>query len=80
MTKNFKMVAKTLFGMEELLAQELLQLGASSIEIGTRNVSFEGDTGFMYKANLNIRTALRILKPIIHFQAHDEKELYQKLF
>ena len=80
MTKNFKMVAKTLFGMEELLAQELRQLGASSIEIGTRNVSFEGDTGFMYKANLCCRTAIKILKPINAFNIFTEEDLYKKIY
>lgn len=80
MTKNFKMVAKTLFGMEELLAQELRQLGASSIEIGTRNVSFEGDTGFMYKANLCCRTAIKILKPITVFNIFTEEDLYKRIY
>ena len=80
MAKNFKMVAKTLFGMEELLAQELRQLGASAIEIGTRNVSFEGDTGFMYKANLCCRTAIKILKPIAAFNIFTEEDLYKKIY
>lgn len=80
MVKNFKMVAKTLFGMEELLAQELRQLGASEIEIGTRNVSFEGDTGFMYKANLCCRTAIKILKPITAFNIFTEEDLYKKIY
>lgn len=80
MTKNFKMVAKTLFGMEELLAQELRQLGASAIEIGTRNVSFEGDLGFMYKANLCCRTAIKILKPINAFNIFTEEDLYKKIY
>lgn len=80
MVENFKMVAKTLFGMEELLAQELRQLGASSVEIGVRNVSFEGDTGFMYKANLCCRTAIKILKPITAFNIFTEEDLYKKVY
>lgn len=80
MSKNFKMVAKTLFGLEELLAQELRQLGASSVEIGTRNVSFEGDTGFMYKANLCCRTAIKILKPISAFNIFTEEDLYKRIY
>ena len=79
MENNFKMIAITFFGMEEILAKELLGLGAQEIIKGNRSVSFKGDKGFMYKANLNLRTALRVLKPIAHFQAHDEKELYRKL-
>ena len=80
MVKNFKMVAKTLFGMEDLLAQELRQLGASSIEVGIRNVSFEGDLGFMYKANLCCRTAIKILKPITAFNIFTEEDLYKKIY
>ena len=76
---NFYMLAKTMFGLEEILADELRKLGAQNIKKMNRAVSFKGDKGFMYKANLNLRTALRILKPIVHFQAHDEKELYRKL-
>tara|TARA_B100000586_G_scaffold269478_1_gene248514 strand:+ start:1144 stop:2274 length:1131 start_codon:yes stop_codon:yes gene_type:complete len=73
------MLAKTMFGLEEILADELRKLGAQNIKKMNRAVSFKGDKGFMYKANLNLRTALRILKPIVHFQAHNEKELYNKL-
>ena len=76
---SFYMLAKTMFGLEETLADELRKLGAQSVKPMNRAVSFKGDKGFMYKANLNLRTALRILKPIVHFQAHDEKELYRKL-
>ena len=43
MSNNFKMVAKTMFGFEEILEKELLKLGAINIEKGVRNVSFEGD-------------------------------------
>ena len=60
--ENFKMVAKTFFGFEEILVKELQQLGAQEVEMGTRAVSFKGDKGFMYKANLSLRTALKILK------------------
>jgi len=73
------MLAKTMFGLEEILAEELRKMGAQDVKPMNRAVSFKGDKGFMYKANLNARTALRILKPIAHFQAHDEKELYKKL-
>ena len=72
---NFYMLAKTMFGLEEILAEELRKLGAQNVKPMNRAVSFKGDKGFMYKANLNLRTALRVLKPIAHFQAHDEKEL-----
>ncbi|HBK82869.1 MAG TPA: RNA methyltransferase, partial [Flavobacterium sp.] len=76
MEENFKMVAKTLFGFEDLLEKELLQLGAQKVKKGTRVVSFYGDKGFMYKANLALRTALKILKPIYEFKAFNDKSLY----
>jgi putative N6-adenine-specific DNA methylase len=77
MGHNFKRVAKTLFGFEDLLANELKQLGGLHIQIGLRMVSFEGDNGFMYKANLALRTAIKILKPIHHFKCTNEDELYK---
>ena len=67
MEGNFKMLAKTMFGFEELLSRELRELGAGDVEIGTRSVSFSGDKGFMYKANLCCRTAIKILKPLKTF-------------
>ncbi|MQP24051.1 class I SAM-dependent RNA methyltransferase [Flavobacterium sp. LMO8] len=75
--ENYKMTAKTFFGFEEILARELQILGAQQVEIGTRVVSFKGDKGFMYKANLALRTALKILKPIKTFKAHNDKALYE---
>lgn len=77
MEQNFKMIAKTFFGFEEILAKELQLLGAQDVEIGTRMVSFVGDKGFMYKANLSLRTALKILKPIYYFRATNEQSLYK---
>lgn len=74
--ENFKMVAKTFFGFEEILEKELMQLGAQNVVKGTRSVSFQGDKGFMYKANLALRTALKILKPIHTFKAFNEQTLY----
>ena len=74
------MVAKTLYGFEEILAQEIRDLGGHHIKTGVRNVSFEGDTGFMYKANLCLRTAIKIIKPIYDFQVKNEQDLYKKVY
>ncbi|WP_338358861.1 THUMP domain-containing class I SAM-dependent RNA methyltransferase [Yeosuana marina] len=79
MENNFTMVAKTLFGFEDLLANELTQLGALDVKTGVRNVSFSGDKGFMYKANLGLRTAIKILKPIESFRVSGEQDLYNKI-
>ena len=71
------MVAKTFFGFEEVLAKELNQLGAQKVEQGVRMVSFYGDKGFMYKANLALRTALKVLKPIATFKVYNDQSLYK---
>lgn len=76
---DFKMIAKTIFGLEETLAGELSRLGAKDVEIHNRAVSFVGDKGFMYKANLCLRTALRILVPIETFTVVNEQSLYESM-
>lgn len=73
-------MAKTLFGFEPLLAKELRDLGAGHVQEGVRNVTFEGDLGFMYKANLCLRTALKVLKPIKTFKVANEKDLYRNVY
>lgn len=80
MENNYKMLAKTLYGFEDLLEQELRQLGAMEIKKGVRNVSFVGDKGFMYKANMALRTAIKILKPIRTFRVHNEQDLYDQVY
>ncbi len=70
------MVAKTFQGLEDILRDELIALGAENVELGTRMVTFEGDQELMYRANLCLRTALRILKPIVKFTADTTDELY----
>ncbi len=74
------MVAKTMFGFEEILAKELRNLGAGNVVEGVRSVSFEGDTGFMYKANLCLRSAIKIIKPIHAFTVRNEEELYRQIY
>ena len=78
MTENFEMVAKTLYGFEDLLVDELNGLGAQAVKKGVRHVSFVGDKGFMYKANLALRTAIKVLKPIQSFKVFNEDGLYRK--
>lgn len=74
------MVAKTLFGFEELLEEELRNLGAINVQKGVRSVTFEGDKGFMYKANLCLRTAIKILKPVKSFRVRNEQDLYDQIY
>ena len=80
MSENFKMIAKTFYGFEEILSEELLKLGAQKIIKGNRNVSFYGDKGFMYKSNISLRTALKIIKPIKEFKFKDIDVYYKKIY
>lgn len=76
---SFEMIAKTMSGLEDVLAEELISLGANDLQIGRRMVSFSGDKALMYKANLHCRTALRILKPIYTFTAKNSDEVYNEV-
>ena len=73
---DFEMIAKTFQGLESVLAQELTELGADNVQMGHRMVSFTGDKEMLYRANFNLRTAIRILKPIKHFRATTADEVY----
>ena len=73
------MIAKTFMGLEPVLAKELTELGASDVQIGRRMVSFSGDKEMMYRANFQLRTAIRILKPIHKFKATDADMVYDKI-
>ncbi len=70
------MVAKTLQGFEEVLAEELKEIGAENIEVGCRSVSYYGTKETLYKSNFWLRTALRVLKPIYVFNARTIDEFY----
>lgn len=73
------MIAKTMAGLEDVLAEELIGIGANNLEIGKRMVSFEGDLALMYKANIQCRTALRILRPVYEFNAKTTDDIYKKV-
>lgn len=77
---EFKMIAKTMFGLEEILADELQACGAKDIEPLTRAVAFTGDMRVLYRANYTCRTALAILKPFAEFEANDDQELYDNVY
>ena len=79
MEQEFELIAKTFMGLENVLAQELTQLGANNIQIGRRMVAFTGDQEMMYRANFQLRTAIRILKPIAHFKARSAEDMYDEV-
>ena len=79
MEQNFELIAKTFMGLEPVLAKELTQLGAKDVKIGRRMVSFTGDKEMMYRANFQLHTAIRILKPISHFKAKSADDVYEEI-
>lgn len=78
--ERFKMVAKTMVNLEEVLAEELRQMGALNVTPITRAVEFEGDMRLLYRANYCCRTALAILKPFAEFDANNDQELYDQVY
>ena len=76
---EFELIAKTFMGLEPVLAQELTQLGANNVQIGRRMVSFSGNQEMMYRANFQLHTAIRILKPIKHFKARSAEDVYEEV-
>jgi putative N6-adenine-specific DNA methylase len=71
------LLATTLFGLEHVLAGELESIGAESVRIHNRAVSFKGDEPVMYRANYHLRTALRILKPMKAYPVRNEDDIYR---
>lgn len=76
---SFELIAKTMQGLEEVLAKEITELGGNDVQIGRRMVSFTADQRLLYKANLHLRTAVRILKPIATFRAKNPDEVYEQV-
>jgi len=73
------MTIKTLFGFEEILSKEIEELGGKNIQKITRGVKCEGNTELLYRANVSLRTALKILVPIYTFKAKNQQEIYDRM-
>ncbi len=73
-------VATTLFGLEEVLAGELREQGAENISVFHRAVRFSGRQALIYKLNLTLRTAIRMLMNIKSFTARDEEQFYNEVY
>ena len=79
MEQTFEIIAKTFMGLEPVLAKELTRLGAIDVQIGRRMVSFKGDKEMLYRANFQLHTAIKILKPIRHFKAKSADDVYEEI-
>jgi putative N6-adenine-specific DNA methylase len=76
---SYQMLIKTLAGLEEVVAEELKQLGTQDVKKGKRAVYFTGTDEHLIKANLCIRSGLTVLVPIAEFDAYDENQLYREV-
>src|SRR5574344_31648 len=79
MEQEFELIAKTFMGLEPVLAKELTEMGANNVQVGRRMVSFTVNKEMMYRANFQLHTAIRILKPIKHFKAKDADDVYNEI-
>ena len=79
MKREFQMLAKTFKGLEDILAKELIELGANNVQIERRAVSFTGDKRMLYTANFCLRTASRVLMPIASFKAKKTDDIYEQV-
>ena len=72
--------AITFAGLENVLADELRALGATKVQSLTRAVRFSGNKKLLYRANYELRTALRILQPFTEFRTKHENHFYKKIY
>ena len=79
MAELYQLALPTLFGLEEVLAEEVRALGLAQIETGRRVVTCRGDLKAIHHCNLELRTALRVLINIDQFHVEREQELYDRL-
>jgi putative N6-adenine-specific DNA methylase len=79
MAQNEKYHVKTLRGLEPLLAKELASLGAEGVEVVNRGVNFQGGRALLYRVNIASRLALRVLVPVLQFEAAETDTLYRKV-
>jgi putative N6-adenine-specific DNA methylase len=72
-----RFVAKTLYGLEKVLAEEIISLGAGDVQAVNRAVLFTGNMDLLYKVNYCVRTALSVLMPIAEFRIRSKDDLYK---
>nr|WP_051567974.1 THUMP domain-containing protein [Draconibacterium orientale] len=77
--KEYKLIAKTFSGLEDVLAKEVKRIGGKNVRRGKRAVFYDGDLEIIYKSNYNLRAALRILKEIEHFNFKKRRSVLLKM-
>jgi 23S rRNA (guanine2445-N2)-methyltransferase / 23S rRNA (guanine2069-N7)-methyltransferase len=78
-----RLTARTLEGLEWLLAKELEAIGANDLRIGRRTIEFSAAPGrereTLYRAVLESRTAIRVLEPLGRFRVDSPESLYRAI-
>ncbi|MFV0591469.1 MAG: class I SAM-dependent RNA methyltransferase [Draconibacterium sp.] len=74
--KDYQLIAKTFAGLEDVLAKEVKRLGGKNVRRGKRAVFYDGNLEMIYRSNYYLRTALKILKEIEHFQFKNVDQFY----
>jgi putative N6-adenine-specific DNA methylase len=73
---NLRHLAQCTRGLEQVLAQELRDLGARGVSIVPGGALFEADAALASRATFWLRSAVRVLEPVISGRVGDFDQLY----
>jgi len=76
--EKIKITLKTFFGLENVLKEELAELGYTNVEIQNRAVQLEGNWKDVYFLNLHVSCAINVLVELKKFRINEEKDLYKE--
>ena len=71
-----KFIATTSKGLIDVLEAEIKELGLKHLKSFASGVMFESNWAGCYKANLHLRSATRVLLPVLDFPAYQNEDLY----
>ncbi|MBE5894567.1 MAG: class I SAM-dependent RNA methyltransferase [Lachnospiraceae bacterium] len=75
--KRYELMAPCHFGLESVLKKEIIDLGYDVSKVEDGRVTFVGDAEAVCRANVNLRTAERVLIKVGSFHAETFEELFQ---
>lgn len=75
---TYELIAPCHFGLESVLKKEIYELGYEIISVEDGKVTFEGDAETICRANINLRTAERVLLKVGQFNAVTFTELFDQ--
>ncbi len=75
--RKYELIAPCHFGLEAVLKKEIYDLGYDTSEVTDGRITFEGDEEALVRANINLRTAERVMIKIGSFHAETFEELFQ---